>query len=55
MQVLRQQHASNLASLERQLQAAQTHAVQVEAAQVHAMQQQFADDCLKVLPCSSNL
>lgn len=48
MQALRQYHSSREASLERQVQAAQSHAAQVEAAQEHRTQEQFVDDCLKV-------
>ena len=48
MQALREHHASREASLERQLQAAKSHAARVEAAQVHRTQEQFADACLKV-------
>ena len=49
MQALRKHQLSREASLERQLQAAQSHAASIEAAQVHRTQEQFVDDCLKVL------
>ena len=48
LQALRQHHAGREASLEREVQAARSHAAQVEAAQVHRTQEQFVDDCLKV-------
>lgn len=48
IQVLRQQHASQVTSLELRLKAAESHAASAEAAEVHAVQQQFADDCLQV-------
>ena len=48
MQALRQHRSSREASLERQLQAAQSHAASIEAAQAHRTQEQFVDDCLKV-------
>ena len=48
IQVLRQQHASQVANLELRLKDAESHAASAEAAEVHAVQQQFADDCLQV-------
>jgi len=48
VQAVKQQQASQVSSLEVQLEAAQARAARVEAAQEHAVQQQFADDCLKV-------
>ena len=48
MQALRQHQSGREAILERQLQAAQSHAASIEAAQVHRTQEQFVDDCLKV-------
>ncbi|KAL0045313.1 hypothetical protein WJX82_003484 [Trebouxia sp. C0006] len=47
LKAVRQQQASQVSSLEVQLEAAQSRAARVEAAQEHAVQQQFADDCLK--------
>ncbi len=48
VQAVRQQQASQVSSLEVQLEAAQSRAARAEAAQEHAVQQHFADDCLKV-------
>ncbi|KAL0039614.1 hypothetical protein WJX77_003410 [Trebouxia sp. C0004] len=57
LEAVRQQQASQVSSLEVQLEAAQSRAARAEAAQEHVVQQQFADDCLKtptVLLCFIN-
>lgn len=48
VQAVRQQQASQISTLEVQLEAAQLCVARAEAAHEHAVQQQFADDCLKV-------
>ncbi|KAL0034048.1 hypothetical protein WJX79_005196 [Trebouxia sp. C0005] len=47
LKAVRQQQASQISTLEVQLEAAQLCAARAEAAHEHAVQQQFADDCLK--------
>ncbi|KAA6423935.1 MAG: hypothetical protein FRX49_05894 [Trebouxia sp. A1-2] len=47
LKAVRQQQASQISTLEVQLEAAQLCVARAEAAHEHAVQQQFADDCLK--------